>query len=66
MTLTDVDMTTDVLNYPQQDAINMHVKQYPGENWTPFYYLWTYKDVTGLYSLTDNCYGLETYLLHSG
>ncbi len=61
MTLTDVDMTTDVLNYPQQDAINMHVKQYPGENWTPFYYLWTYKDVTGLYSLTDNCYGLETY-----
>lgn len=46
---------------PPMDAITLHVRQYPGQNWTPFYYLWTYNDVEDLYGVTDNCYGLETY-----
>lgn len=61
LTLTDVDMNTEVDDYNViRDAITLHVKQYPGQNWTPFYYLWTYKDAAGLYkNLTKNCYGLE-------
>lgn len=60
VTLTDIDMDTDVLNYNTiRDAITLHVKQYPGENWTPFYYLWTYRDEADMYSQTGNCYGLE-------
>ncbi len=51
---------------PPMNAITLHVKQYPGQNWTPFYYLWTYKDVADLYSVTDNCYGLETYYKSRG
>ena len=60
VTLTDIDMDTDVLQYNTvRDAITLHCKQYPGENWTPFYYLWTYHDEAELYSKTSNCYGLE-------
>lgn len=61
ITLTDIDMNTEVLNYNTvRDAITLHVKQYPGQNWTPFYYLWTYKDEAEMYAQTGNCYGLET------
>ncbi len=60
VTLTDIDMDTEVLNYnTTRDAITLHVKQYPGQNWTPFYYLWTYKDQAEMYAMTSNCYGLE-------
>ena len=61
VTLTDIDMDTEVLKYNNiRDAITLHVKQYPGENWTPFYYLWTYADQAEMYAQTGNCYGLET------
>lgn len=61
VTLTDIDMNTEVLNYNTiRDAITLHVKQYPGENWTPFYYLWTYRDEAEMYAQTGNCYGLES------
>ncbi len=60
VTLTDIDMDTDVLQYNNiRDSIALHVKQYPGENWTPFYYLWTWADEAEMYSHTGNCYGLE-------
>lgn len=29
--------------------ININVKQYPGQTWTPFYYMYTYKDVKNTY-----------------
>ena len=62
ITLTDIDMDTAVTDVVPPGAINLHIKQYPGQNWTPFYYSWTYEDAAGLYkNLTDNCYGLETY-----
>lgn len=61
VTLTDLDMNTDVMTYDTvRDAISLHVKQYPGEAWEPFYYIWTYKDVSELYRDTMNCYGLES------
>ena len=61
ITITDVDMTTDVQNMNViRDAISLHCKQYPGQNWTPFYYIWTYKDEARMYELTKNCYGLES------
>ena len=67
VTLTDIDMNTEVLNYNTiRDAITLHVKQYPGENWTPFYYLWTYRDHSEMYAQTGNCYGLETEFKNTG
>ena len=61
VTLTDIDMNTDVLTYTtSRDAINLHVKQYPGEEWTPFYYTWTYLDEANLYTLANkNCYSID-------
>ncbi len=60
VTLTDIDMDTSMFNYdPPRDTIAMHIKQYPGQNWTPFYYVWTYKDQAEMYAHTDNCYGTE-------
>ncbi len=60
VTLTDIDMNTEVEQYETvRNAISLHAKQYPGENWTPFYYLWTYKDKAELYRGTYNCYGVE-------
>ena len=61
ITITDVDMSTDVTNMDViRDCIQLHCKQYPGQNWTPFYYVWTYKDTARMYELTKNCYGLES------
>lgn len=63
VTLADIDLDTQVnkLNDPR-DVITLHFKQYPGEYWSPFYYIWTYKDVAKIYSETDDCYGLEATL----
>lgn len=60
-TVPPFEITYDEQEEVVQYGVNLHIKTYPGMNWTPFYYLWTYKDVEGLYSVTDNCYGLETY-----
>lgn len=63
--IVDLDMNTELITYNYlRDAISLHVKQYPGENWTPFYYLWTYKDTAKLYTSDQgrNCYGYETLL----
>lgn len=67
---TNVDMSTTVDKYESpRNGIQMHVKQYPGQDWTPFYYIWTYKDKAHLYN-TDlrlseedrnkNLFGLES------
>lgn len=60
VTMTDIDMDTTVLSRNEQrDAITLHAKQYPGQDWTPFFYLWTYKDVSGMYTNETTCYDVE-------
>lgn len=45
VTMTDIDTDTDVTTYnAARNAISLHCKQLPGQDWTPFYYLWTYED----------------------
>ncbi len=60
LTRTDVDMGTTVVDHNiVRNSITLHCKQYPGQDWTPFYYIWTYRDEARLYELSNNCYGLE-------
>ena len=65
VTMTDIDMDTTVLSQNiQRDAIQIHARPYPGQDWTPFYYIWTYKDVSKMYynnygDKESTCYDVE-------
>ncbi len=60
VTLTDVDMSTDITQYSTaSDAISLHVRQYPGQEWTPFYYIWTFRDEAELYKDTDDLFSVD-------
>ena len=58
---TNVDLSTDPTPQDQPPGyIQMHAKQYPGQTWVPFYYVWTFKDEANLYKNTNNLFGLES------
>ncbi len=61
ITIPDIDMDTVVKShYVPPDSVQLHFKQYPGNEWTPFYYLWTFKDVSNVYTGKDTCYDVES------
>ncbi len=55
----DVNIDGSPISNAPQDAISLHIRQYPGQEWTPFFYIWTYNDAARMYELSKNAYGLE-------